>query len=67
MGNYLSTDPIGVRDFQRIQMFGYGGTNNFTNDTAINCLLVGGPGPDTLKGGSGENVMFGGSEPAPTR
>jgi Ca2+-binding RTX toxin-like protein len=42
-----------------INFLGHEGNDSFTNNTWINCSAGGGPGNDTLTGGSGDDHLFG--------
>lgn len=44
---------------KKIEFFGNGGNDYFTNNTAISCTAVGGDGADTLTGGMGDDLLDG--------
>jgi hypothetical protein len=45
----------------KINFFGYGGNDSFSNSTGISCAAYGGDGLDTLTGGSGNDQLYGGA------
>jgi hypothetical protein len=64
VGTFGSADPIQIQNVQTLYMYGSPVvSNNFSNDTSVSAVLIGGDQPDTLTGGTGPDVIFGGGTP----
>ncbi|HEU5433677.1 MAG TPA: hypothetical protein VFU81_18560, partial [Thermomicrobiales bacterium] len=64
VGGFGSADPIQIQNIQSLYMYGaVKDSNDFANDTAVPSVIIGGQNADTLHGGSGQDVIFGGGAP----
>jgi len=61
-GSFRTGESFLGANVRYIQFKGYGGDDDFRNDTAISSSAEGGDGNDVLKGGSGENYLNGGAD-----
>ncbi|HEV3343589.1 MAG TPA: DUF4214 domain-containing protein, partial [Pirellulales bacterium] len=64
VGTFGSSDPIQIQNVQTLYMYGSPVvSNNFSNDTSVSAVLIGGNQPDSLTGGMGPDAIFGGGAP----
>jgi hypothetical protein len=64
VGTFGSADPIQIQNVQTLYMYGSPVvSNNFSNDTSVSAVIIGGDQPDNLTGGTGPDVIFGGGAP----
>ncbi|HET6879085.1 MAG TPA: DUF4214 domain-containing protein, partial [Pirellulales bacterium] len=67
VGNFGSSDPIQIQNIQTLYMYGSPvDSNDLANDTNASSIIMGGINADTLSGGSGQDVIFGGGDTAST-
>ncbi|HWB13509.1 MAG TPA: DUF4214 domain-containing protein [Pirellulales bacterium] len=64
VGTLGSGDSIQMQNVQSLYMYGSPAvSNNFSNDTSVSAIIIGGEQPDVLTGGTGPDVIFGGGTP----
>lgn len=65
VGLFGGSDPIQVQNLQVLHMYGSPvDSNDFANDANVSSVIIGGINADTLVGGLGQDIIFGGGDTA---